>query len=164
MSLQNDNGRIGKLDYNYKDYDANPETPEKYLEFALKGTIGKTPVSELFFSQTNIDALQVGLINSVLNATCGKTRIGKQSTNELLTIMRGIFLQNSKVSRFNVVEQVKELNTQVIRFCVPKIISELKMHEKYLSDITTLPQPIGRGENTSVYGMRTQEFGNVRFL
>lgn len=163
MTFQNDNGRIDNLTFNYKDYDTYVESPKDFLSFALKGTIGKSPVSELFFSKANIDALQVGLTNSILNETCGKTRIGKQSVNELLTVMRGIFLQNSKNSKFQIVEQVKELNTQVLNFCVPKIMSELRMHEKYISDITTLPQPIGRGENTSAYGTRTQEYGNVRF-
>jgi hypothetical protein len=41
-------------------------------ERVLRGRIQSTPVSQLFFSNSNIDALQLGLRNAVLNKTCGK--------------------------------------------------------------------------------------------
>jgi hypothetical protein len=114
-------------------------------------------VSNLFFSQFNIDILQEGLRNMILNKTDGKFNINKQSETELKIIMRSIYLQFSKNSSNDITTQVKELNKLVLEWAVPEIISNIKQHENYKQDISTLPIPIERAQLTSQKGTRVLE-------
>lgn len=152
-------GRI-QLDPTQKvrDYDRVSETIKGDLEAqALRGNIQSTPVSKLFFSRDNIAAIQLGLRNMVLTKTCGKHRIGEQSVDELLTIMRNIFYQNAKNLPFAVVKQVQELNGLVLAFAVPRIINEIEQYNTYLNDIQKGPQFFDRPKDTSIYGTKTVE-------
>jgi len=154
------NGRVPNVDiFGYSDYETsgNSETPKGFIKDALRGNVGRSPVSDLFFSQNNIDALQVGMHNMVLDKSCGKYNIGRQSIPELVIAMRGVYLQDSKNSKFDVVGQVRALNGQVLAYFVPQIIAELSMHEKYISDVNRVPVPIAWGENTSSYGANPLE-------
>lgn len=141
------------------DYEALQRGPtqKNLVVDALRGNIGISPVSELFFSDTNIDALQIGIHNMVLNKSCGKYRLGRQSDKELTIIMRAIYLQDSKNSKFDVLGQVRSLNEQVLAFSVPRLLSELKMHDMYINDIQKIPVPMSYGVNTSVAGTKTLE-------
>lgn len=149
------NGRVVNVDaFGFSDFEVgtNKQTPKNFVNDALRGNLGRGPVSDLFFSDRNIDALQLGLHNMVLDKSCGKYNIGRQSINELLVVMRGIYLQDSKNILHDVVGQVRDLNAQVLAFLVPRIMSELDMHETYIKDVNTMPVPISRGENTGIYG------------
>jgi hypothetical protein len=138
------------------------QIPTNFANDALKGNIQPSPVSDLFFSAVNIKALQLGIYNTVLNKTCGKIVIGDQSVNELLTIMRSLYLQESQHSAIlSPVPQVKRLNEKVIMFASPRIISEAQMHKAYLQRTSTLPVPMDHGQSTSVAGTKTLE--NKRF-
>lgn len=117
----------------------------------------KNCVSNLFFSQLNINALQEGLKNMILNKTDGKYNINKQSETELKIIMRSIYLQYSKNISNDIITQVKELNKLVLEWAVPEIISNIKQHETYKQDISTLPMPIERAQLTSQKGTRVLE-------
>jgi len=135
------------------------QIPTNYAADALKGNIQPSHVSNLFFSEMNIKALQLGIRNTVLNKTCGKIVIGKQSVNELLTIMRSLYLQESQHSSIlSPVPQVKKLNEKVIMFASPRIISEAQMHAAYLKRTSTLPVPMEHGQSTSVAGTKTLEY------
>ena len=156
------NGRVnldisGKQAPDYNSFVECRSTPTNYVSDATKGNMATTPVSELFFSDYNVDVLQKGIQNMVLNKSCGKYRIGTQSPNELLTVMRATYLQESVNLNTNVVHQVKKLNELVLMYCVPRILSELEMHNLYIKDISSLPVPMRYGENTSVAGTKTLE-------
>lgn len=114
-------------------------------------------VSSLFFSQINIDMLQEGLKNMILDNSNGKYNIQKQSETELKIIMRSIYLQFSTNNNDNIVSQVKELNRLVLEWAVPEIMSNIKQHETYKQDISTLPMPIERAQLTSQKGTRVLE-------
>jgi hypothetical protein len=130
-----------------------------YAADALKGNIQPSPVSNLFFSEVNVKALQIGIHNTVLNKTCGKIVIGNQSVNELLIIMRSIYLQESQHSAIlSPVPQVRKLNEKVIMFAAPRIISEAQMHSAYLKHTSTLPVPMEHGQSTSLAGTKTLEY------
>jgi hypothetical protein len=159
------NGRVdlptGSLAPRYNDYSMVAESvqvPKSFVNDALKGNIEKNEVSKLFFSDMNIQMIQRGIKNLVLNKTCGKTRIGNQSVNEILVIMRSIYLLHSINSFVDVLEQVRSLNSRVLQYSVEQILSEVSLHESYLETITTLPKPMAYGENTSTYGTKSQEF------
>jgi hypothetical protein len=122
---------------------------------ALQGNlIQTTPLSDLYFSQVNIDAVQQGIRYKVYVESKGKYVIGRQSDTELMTIMRSIYLQHAQHQPTNVVGQVKVLNSMVIEFSVPRILAELEQYNTYRKDITTLPVPMERAQNMSNKGSK----------
>lgn len=151
-------GRTIKLD---------PNTQEPFPMFgkgvsanyneALKGTISSNPLSKLFFSAQNIEALQQGIRYLVYTKSCNKHVIDRQSEEDLRIVMRSVYLQNAKHQPDNIQEQVKELNTIVLRWCVPKILNEIDAYMQYRSEISKNPIPIERSKNDNVYGTKTLE-------
>jgi len=52
---------------------------------------------------------------------------------------------------------VRYLNTKVLEWSVPQIITNLKQDEKYRQDISTLPEPLERSQLPSQKGTKTLE-------
>jgi hypothetical protein len=155
------NGRIDTLPHaNYGMYALFETGNDKISQFNREAIIGvhqQTPLNELFFSRQNIEALQVGIRNMVSMRTNGEFIIGKQSEVELQVIMRAIYLKDAKHLNHDILKQVKELNSQVIDFCVPRIIEEVRMFKYYKKDIGSLPIPLDRGQFSSSKGLRILE-------
>ena len=116
-----------------------------------------TDVSAVYFSDTNVNLLQTGIRNKILNLSNGKYNIGKQSDIDLKIIMRSIYFQYGKNTKNDVKGQVLDLNTRVIDWCVPEILSNIKQSDKYIMDISTLPVPLDRPDLTTQKGLRTLE-------
>ena len=119
-------------------------------------------VSELFFSPLNIRALQQGIRYRVYVASSGTHIIANQSEEELMIIMRSLYIDYSKNLPFDYVGQVKSLNARVIDYAVPRIVEEANMRTHYLKDINT---PLGVMEPavaTSVVGSRTERLAASR--
>lgn len=125
---------------------------------ALRGQLQRTPLSDLYFSDLNIEALQNAIRYRVYNETNGKYVIGTQSTIELQIIMRSIFLQYAQFRECDLVEQVRLLNQYVLDYAVPNVVSNLKQYEKYRVDASTLPMPISYGSYSGMKGSRQLEF------
>lgn len=134
--------------------------PQKYSE-NVNNTISRsnsqTSVSKLYFSLENINILQQGIINKIYNITEGVYSIGKQSESELKIVMRSIYYQYSRNNQQNIVEQVKELNTKVLDWTIPEILSNIKQHEHYKKDVSTLAYPNERPIFVSQKGTKSNE-------
>ena len=104
--------------------------------------------------------MQRGIRNKILNDTRGEINISRQSDDELKIIMRSIYFQYGKNSSFNVRDQVLSLNTRVIEWSVPEIISNVKQSQKYLQDISTMPVPLERSTLPSTKGTKTLDITN----
>ena len=121
-----------------------------------------TPVAELFFSKDNLDALQHGIRYRVFVESGQKQyNIARQSDRELTIIMRSIYLQESMNNPNNILEQVRELNRLVIKFCVPRIIGDIDMYMTYQHDISHQPIPMARGEIASNKGSKSLEMWKI---
>ena len=155
------NGRVNALsevlNYNLK---ATPNNLTENNTNIISRNMSCTNVSAIFFSDNNVDLLQLGIRNKILNLSNGKYRIGKQSDVDLKIIMRSIYFQHGKNTNNNVNAQVLDLNTRVIDWCVPEIISNIKQSDKYIMDISTLPVPLDRPDLTTQKGLRTLEMMN----
>lgn len=116
-----------------------------------------TQLNDLFFSDKNIRILQLGIRNMVANLSQGEFQIGNQSEVELQVVMRAIYLSHAKHLPYDVVGQVRELNKQVIDYCVPRIMEEIRMFKYYKKDVSQLPMPMARGEFSSSKGMKVLE-------
>jgi len=152
------NGRVNAIsevvNYNFKP--AANNTTEGSINLVSRN-MGCTDVSALFFSDTNVELLQYGIRNKILNLSNGKYRIGKQSDVDLKIIMRSIYFQYGKNATDNIKLQVLDLNTRVIDWCVPEIMSNIQQSDKYIMDISTLPMPLDRPDLTTQKGLRYLE-------
>tara|TARA_B110000259_G_scaffold153644_2_gene173951 strand:- start:2810 stop:3265 length:456 start_codon:yes stop_codon:yes gene_type:complete len=128
---------------------------DNWKEDATKGFMSKNCLNDLFFGNTNMEALQIGIKNMVANTTNGKEIISKQNEIELKIIMRSIYLQYGKNLEDNIVEQVRDLNKKVLDYCVPKILSEIEQYNIYVRDASNLYTPIQNSVNVSNKGSKT---------
>ena len=163
--MNNDQGRVGVLMDNFN-YDAYKLFDERknidFTEEALKGIHMNNPLASIFFSKENINALQEAIRYQVYNKSCEKYIISRQSDTELKLIMRGFYLQEAMHRGYDVMGEVRSLNTLILNFAVPKVLKEVQMYSKYKADVNTNPLPmIPRGELMSSKGMRVLEMKHM---
>ncbi len=152
------NGLVNAMDDTTFNFIYNNERKTETPLNVISRTLTSTKVADLFFSDANIDILQEGLKNMVYNKTNGRYNIGKQNETELKIVMRSIYFQFAKNIPCNIMNQVKELNTRVINWCVPEIIANIELHNKFKEDITKLPVPLQRAEIMTLKGTKTLEY------
>ena len=144
MSTQN-NGRIAintpDLEQQFKLYDKIPAKTNAFSD-AMRGNYYETQLSDLFFSSENQLIVQYGIRAGVYDKSNNKFVIGPQNHDTLQTIMRSIFLQNSKNLPDNITQQIKELNEIVIEYAVEQIYGEATGYVQYKKDISTLAVPL----------------------
>ena len=92
-----------------------------------------SPLSKKFFSKENKEVLQANMKNLVYKKIGAK--IGRQSDEELVAVMRSIFFQHSRNKADKINEQIVELNKLVLKYCVNNIVSNVMQHQKYIEDI-----------------------------
>ena len=124
-----------------------------------------TPLSNAYFSQTNINNLQMMIKQEVFQRCERDTdpiltnhkpvHIANQDETPLKIIMRSIYLQYAKNSPVNIEEQVNQLNKLVLGECVPDIITNLKQYLGYVADIQRLPNPLDHPSYVSSKGEKT---------
>ena len=159
------NGRVDVLDkdsYNmYNLFKDEDKKNTRFLNEAIRGIHQSSELSRVFFSPENTEALQQGIRYLVWKKTCGKHVIGKQSETELHIVMRSIYLQYAEHRPYGVLEQVRQLNTAVLNYCVDKIVEEINIYLYYKKDISKLPVPLERGEYISSKGTKVLETKNL---
>ena len=152
------NGRVNALmPVNNYNFTATAEIPTENTANIISRNMNCTDVSTIFFSDNNVNLLQTGIYNKILNISAGKYNIGRQSDTDLKIIMRSIYFQYGKNKPNNIKEQVLDLNTRVIDWCVPEILSNIKQSDKYIMDISTMPIPLDRSILPTQKGLRTLE-------
>lgn len=108
----------------------------------LVGIVEETPLSNLFFSDMNKEALQKTMRYRIFKLT--NKVISYQSDINLFIIMRSMYLQfaNSFVHESELVENVKKINEKVLDYCVDNIKIQLEQHLGYLDKISNAPVPL----------------------
>jgi len=129
--------------------------PEKFFEkstyqFEPQAVDNINKLKRVFFSAENIKYIQEKLRYEVFASSNNKYRISYQNEKDLRMIMETIYMNKARNIGYALNEQLTELNNYIIKFCVPKILNEIKVYQKYLYDvdnsnpINTLPQSTGR--------------------
>lgn len=160
QTIKSYNGRVdiskpSKLDI--PAYQNRSVNNKSFYAEAVQGHTKPNEVSNLFFSEKNIDALQEGIRYRIFNETNGKHIIGRQSDNDLKIIMRSIYLQFSRNLPTNIIEQVRELNKKVLDWSVKEVLSNLKQFDMYSKDVSRLPIPLERSPLITTKGSKTLE-------
>lgn len=112
----------------------------------------ETPLNKLFFSEFNIQIVQKSIRQAFKNKT--GVSIDYQNAGDLYAIMRVVFINNAGNHYANVNEQVKFMNSVVIKTTLPQIQSGVAQYMGYIRDIDTLVVPPTPPANTSTYGMK----------
>lgn len=167
-SLYQINERHDDLSFNakYKSYHmVEDDEKNSYYGDALRSIVESSPLTDAFFSKKNINYLQTRLINDVAKASNGRYKIGKQSTDELVVVMRSMFLQYQKnlyiahpkeMAKYIQIE-VNELNEMVVDECVKLILSSINMYLESIRIRKTGVLPLNQPVNTSKVGTKTDD-------
>jgi hypothetical protein len=94
----------------------------------------------------------------VYDRSKGEFLVDAQSADELMIVMRSMYLQYGKNLPDHISEQITELNQIVADWCVPKILAEASMHRSYLRDIQQLPVPMSHPVLLTKAGSKSEEF------
>ena len=151
------NGRVNILGPNittkFSMMDKIPiNTNSNYLN-SLTGNFERSKLSDLFFSSKNIENIQNLLIKGVYEKSNSQIIIDKQPTDNIVIIMRSMYLQYSKNLDTKLNEQINELNNYVLNFCIPKVYSEAIAYLKYKQDASTMHMPM----SAPIYSSKTNK-------
>ena len=159
------NGRVDvKNGQNYRQYALFQEDKvdtHSMNRAAIQPIHINNPISSLFFSEENVNAIQEAIRYQVYMRSEGKHVIDKQSETELFVIMRAMYLQNARHKQYDLYGQIQDLNKLVLDYCVPRILVEIDQYMFYKNDISKLPVPLERGQLSSTKGSKvlfTREF------
>ena len=109
-----------------------------------------TPLNTLFFSDFNKNLLQRAIRQNFKNET--GISIDYQNNDDLFAIMRVVYINNSRNHNENINEQVKMMNSMVIKTATSQISSGVSQYIEYNKHIDTQPIPLDIPVNTTTYG------------
>jgi len=110
----------------------------------------ETPLNTLFFSDFNKNLLQRGIRQAFKNKT--GISIDYQNPDDLFSLMRVVFINNSGDQYSKVNDQVRYMNTKVIETAMSQIQTGVSQYIAYAEDIDTISTPMDRPVNTSTMG------------
>ena len=117
---------------------------------SLKQT--STPLNQLFFSEYNTNVLQRGIRQAYKQKT--GIAIDYQNSGDLFAIMRVVFINNAADPYGAVCDQVREMNTRVIKVALDQINTGVSQYLGYIRDAQSPLIPLAQPINTSTYGKR----------
>lgn len=112
----------------------------------------ESPLNTLFFSEFNQNLLQRGIRQAFKNKT--DIAIDRQNPDDLYSIMRFVFINNSGDHFSRVNEQVRMMNERVIETALAQIQTGVSQYMAYVRDIDTISVPLDQPMNTSTVGMK----------
>jgi len=123
---------------------------------ALRGMqVNNTPISIAFFSNKNIARLQKYIRREIFKRSKGEYILDiDQDENDLLLVMRSIYLEYSRHLPTNIEEQVSHLNRYTLREIIPGMMTNIDQQLGYLRDISQPIQPIALPLNVNNGGRR----------
>jgi hypothetical protein len=124
----------------FSDYGKNPIDPKENTKSFIKNVIGQnetdmSKVALLFFSDENLELINKELVIRVFEYTNNKVKIPFQSKNDMLLVMRYIYVTYAKNLEKDIEKQVYKLNCRVVTELFPKLVSEIRSYMLYLEEI-----------------------------
>jgi|TARA_E500000178_G_C16820712_1_gene661375 hypothetical protein len=120
---------------------------------SLTGNFECSNLSNAFFSQKNIQIIQNGIRKGVYDKSNKTMIIDNQPLDQIVTVMRSMYLQHSKNLETNIPQQINNLNNYVLEYCINNIYSEAIAYLKYKEDSSKMHVPI----NTPMYSNKTDK-------
>lgn len=118
------------------------------------GNFSTNKLTDMFFSKININNIQKTIITEIYKKTKG-IKISKQSEDELLIVMKSIYLQYGRNNSSSIKKQIENLNNRVLEYCINNVYMNLKQYNKYIEDITSEKTTLDFPENVNIKGDKT---------
>lgn len=146
MNQNNNNGKINitgpNISTKFSMMDKIPIISNSDYTNSLTGNFEKSRLSNLYFSKDNIEIIQNGIRKGVYDKSSGKILIDKQPEDQIVTVMRSMYLQYSKNLDYNISSQIQELNLHVLKYCINNIYNEAVAYLKYKQDSSNMYTPM----------------------
>jgi cellulase/cellobiase CelA1 len=140
------NGRINIMGPNtstlFSMMDKIPINTNTNYQNVLAGNFMRSPLSDSYFSKQNIQYIQNGIKQGVYTKSQKRISVDDQPEDQIVTVMRSMYLQYSKNLDSNIQEQVNDLNSRVLNFCINNVFNEAVAYLKYREDASTMHIPI----------------------
>jgi len=151
------NGKVNILGPNisakFSMMDKIPINTNTNYQNVLTGNFERTRLSDTYFSLQNIQIVQNAIKKGVYDKSNQKILVDNQPQDQIVTVMRSMYLQNSKNLDTNIRGQIEELNSYVVNYCVNNIYSEAVAYLKYKHDASTMHMPM----NAPLYSNKTNK-------
>lgn len=114
--------------------------PDNDLYYKTTQTVLQRPdpnipdLEALYFSQENIDIVKRMVVLQVFKRSNQQFHIDPPSNPSIIHYMRYIFNIYSQNQRFNITQQIRQLNQMVCDLVVPKVIIQSQQYIGYLKD------------------------------
>lgn len=154
----------------YKDYKLldQQEVGNNYTYWDILKTLQeRNPLMDFFFSKKNLDHLQNLVIQMVNFQSGGLYQITRQSDNELLVVMRSIYIKtptNPYSSGKDFKRDICTLNKNVLDWVVPRILVNVQQYLGYVRDQGNNIRPLPNPECMSGAGNRVNRGFDVTFI
>lgn len=140
------NGRVNingpNLSTKFSMMDKIPISTNTNYQNVLAGNFERSRLSDAFFSEKNIQIIQNGIRKGVYDKSNQKIIIDVQPKDSVVTVMRSIFLQNSKNLETNIPNQIQELNNLVLNYSINNVYNEAVAYLNYKRDASTMHMPM----------------------
>jgi Family of unknown function (DUF5761) len=163
--VDNSWNKVGK---NYKEYSLSEnikitKKSRNVVYDMLRGIQEPGVFSMLFFSCENIAEIQKLIKYNVYKQ--GKFRIDNQAEQEILIIMRAIYLQFAKIpsQQEYYTQEIARLNQMVTERAIRTILSEITQQQKYLYDIANPVYIKSYGINDTITGKDIRDTSDIIF-
>lgn len=159
-----------KIEKNYKEYSLSEninitKKSRNIVYDMLRGIQEPGVFSMLFFSCENIAEIQKLIKYNVYKQ--GKFKIDKQSEQEILIIMRAVYLQFAKIpsKQEEYTQEIARLNQIVTERAIRTILSEITQQKKYLFDISNRAylESYGVNDTQGVRGKDIRDTSDIIF-
>ena len=108
----------------------------------LTGNSERSRLSDTFFSRQNIQIIQNGIRKGVYDKSQSQILVDNQPEDQIVTVMRAMFLQYSKNLEIYISQQITELNNLVLNYCIVQVFNEAVAYLKYKEDASTMHRPM----------------------
>lgn len=156
------------FDQNYSDYALyeNNGRPNNSYRDILKAQVARSPLSDAYFSNDNIQHMKHLICQDVLNRSNGQYRLTAeaQSDDALLLVMRSIFLDNCRNLPENIPGQIAELNLMVLNDMVPRVLSNVRQKLSFIRDHSQRPLTMDRPAYVGSAGTRSLDMTSKSFI
>jgi hypothetical protein len=140
------NGKINIMGPNistkFSMMDKIPVNTNTNYQNVLTGNFERSRLSDAYFSKQNIQIIQNGIRKGVYDKSQQKILIDNQPEDQIVTVMRSMYLQHSKNLEINITQQIEELNAHVLQYCINNIFNEAVAYLKYKEDASTMHRPM----------------------
>tara|TARA_Y100000591_G_C21832559_1_gene700509 strand:- start:1928 stop:2419 length:492 start_codon:yes stop_codon:yes gene_type:complete len=127
-------------------------TNTNYLN-SLTGNMERSILSDAYFSLDNIETIQHGIRRGVYDKSNGTILIDNQSRDNIVTVMRAMYLLYSKNLDINITAQIEALNKLVLDFCIKNVYSEAVAYLNYKRDASDMYTPM----SAPIYSSKTNK-------